>query len=121
MRHDLRHLAVDLHPAQCFAKRTSVGQGALHTGVCPQIVQTSLQSQDLVEALDIAAGERQAAKPRGGAVRLAPRRLGSEPEWDKQASKQNRIREPLRHRFVLAPVRIEGRERSPQIVPRPVV
>ena len=66
-------MPVDLHPGERVGKNASPYHRVPRARVREGVVQTPLQAKNLMEALDVAARERQFAQPRAGRLwRAAP-------------------------------------------------
>ena len=59
MRHRIRPIAMNLQPRDRFRKRRTVEKAALCARRCVDVDQPRLQREDLLQSLDVAAGNRQ--------------------------------------------------------------
>jgi hypothetical protein len=123
MVHDDLGAAMDFEPREGVPKGAAARQCSLGTRVCVDVVKPSLQPENLIEPLDVAAGDRKLTESWSTFLTtLALCRPGHRPalgsqrdaERHEKGAEQNGIGQRVGYRLESPSVQVEGAERTPE-------
>ena len=123
-----RRLTVDFEPDEGLAEAAAVRQRSLHSRMCTEVAKTALKHERLTKAFDVAPGERQFAEFECRrfllvAVLAVRRSLTTKRQSERyeERSEKNRVRQSFWRRLEVSAVRIQFRERLPELRSSPVM